>query len=73
MSEIVTSVPFALVKAFVEVLGAEARDVASVRIEPYEIEIVCYRRDDQGRMTATTAGRVTQTTVIKIDNEKDPK
>lgn len=69
MKQPVKSVPFTLIDEFIDRLGFETRDVASIAITPGRIEVTQFRYDDHGsRFTAGRDQIATITVAIAIED-----
>lgn len=65
-----TSIPFALVDAFIRELGADAHETAAVTITPDRVAVTELRCDEAGKRFAIGDSAATVVTEIRIDREQ---
>ena len=62
-----TSIPFEAVAAFVEALGADLNETASVEITPNRVTVTEFRRNEEGKRFAVGNEAATVVTDIRIE------
>jgi hypothetical protein len=64
---IAATVPFALIRDFIEALGADVNDVQDIMIDPDGVTVTSWRRDAKGALVAANRRPATVTTVVGIE------
>ncbi|MEU5284123.1 hypothetical protein AB0G97_08900 [Streptomyces sp. NPDC020755] len=62
-----TSIPYALVASFIEELGADLNETASVEIAPDRVTVTEFRRNETGARFAVGDTAATVVTQIRIE------